>query len=219
MPNSISISNLHNNATWKKELTFEEVQAIRNFANGKKTVAIFPAAFMPVRTNNCKNFTNDFFLPTLINQALKIKSIALKIFAFIFDFITFPFRFLFCVPRIIANAVRPENLFLKYLKNEGVEPSLIDADSVRVQFIWESKEQHLKSRWTDKAETSRKNTLLLDIGKNSMLILSKCLTIKTLIFVNLEWPIKKIPFIKSKPRISHGTCKFWNKSLYPSCFY
>ena len=62
MPFSIRISNLANNSAWEKQLTSPEYQQVKDYGKGENTVSIIPATFKPVRTNNLKNFSKDFFL-------------------------------------------------------------------------------------------------------------------------------------------------------------
>lgn len=71
-------------------------------------VGMLPAMLYPVRTNTWTNLAKDFFLPTLVNQALRVKSVALRriavIVAGIFDLITLPIRIVTVIPRCRSNA-------------------------------------------------------------------------------------------------------------------
>lgn len=152
MPNCIKIYNLDNNYLWEKQLTNEEFPQVKGYVKGQSTVAILPAAFKPVRTNNLKNFSKDFFLPTTLNHAIKVQHTVGKVFAIlaslVLDVLTFPIRLLTCIPRVISNGKQTENLLHKYLIAEGVDKKLLESDHVRVRLEWE-KPSPLTSYWTD----------------------------------------------------------------------
>ena len=118
MPTCIKVSNLDNNTEWEKELTDEEFPQVQGYVQGKSTIAIIPATFKPVRTNNLKNFSKDFFLPTTLNHAIKVQHTVGKIFAIlaslVLDVLTFPIRLLTVIPRVISNAKPEENQLHKY---------------------------------------------------------------------------------------------------------
>ena len=153
MPFCIKVSNLDNNYKWEKQLTSDEYQQVKHYNKGKSTVSIIPATFKPVRTNNLKNFSKDFFLPTTVNHAIKVQNTVGKIFAvlaaLILDALTFPIRFLTCIPRVILNAIQQDNLLQKYLMAEGVDKKLLKSGHVRVRWEWEQMSQ---SFWTTKDE-------------------------------------------------------------------
>lgn len=118
--------------------------------NSGKAVTLFPATLFPVRTNNFANFSKDFFLPTVMNQAIKVKNVAAKVFAVIgalfLDLATLAIRLLTFIPRIILNALKEEHPLHCYLrKNENNEA--LDLDSVKVFLLqkglgWQKKEVH-----------------------------------------------------------------------------
>lgn len=148
----IKVSNLDNNSAWKKQLTNEEFSQVKGYVKGKSTVAILPAAFKPVRTNNLKNFSKDFFLPTTINHAINVQHTVGKVFAILaslaLDVLTFPIRLLTCIPRVISNAKQKENLLQKYLIAEGINQKILESDRVRVRLEWEKTSQSPTSYWT-----------------------------------------------------------------------
>lgn len=152
MPFNIKVSSLGNNAVWEKQLTRDEYQKVKDYAKGKDTVSIVPATFKPVRTNNWKNFSKDFFLPTTINHAVKVQHTVRKIFAIlaslILDVLTFPVRLLTVIPRVISNAKQSENPLQTYLIAEGVDKKLLEADHVRVRLEWEKTSQFPIHFWT-----------------------------------------------------------------------
>lgn len=97
------------------------------------------ALFKPIRTNNCKNFIKDFFLPSVVNVAWKVESLAYQLFMIIFllpwDLLTFPVRVFTTLPRCIANRNAPEHPLSIYLKKEGVPNELLAEGRVRVTLI------------------------------------------------------------------------------------
>lgn len=148
---SIKVFNSDNLISWERKLTVEEFDKIKSYVKGSHVVPIIRATLKPVRTNNLKNFGKDFFLPTVANQAVRIQHSAGRVFAIlgalILDSLTFPIRLLTCVPRVISNAYRKENLLRKYLLNQGVEAKLIESDHVRVRLEWEKMSQYPTSHW------------------------------------------------------------------------
>lgn len=142
MTNYIRVSNLENNTVWQKQLSDKEYHPVSGFTRSEHTIAIIPATLKPVRTNNLKNFSKDFFLPTTINHAIKAHHIACKFFAILpalaLDGITLPIRFLTCVPRIWSNAGKEVHPLKKYLINESVDKKLLESDHVRVRLGWKS---------------------------------------------------------------------------------
>jgi len=116
----------------------------------KKVIALFPALLIPVRTNTFKNFSADFFLPTTVNHALRIKGAVSKIFAllgaFILDILTLPIRLFTCIPRHFYNGSHPwhplykqiqENEELQKTENFRFKNAFKKADYVRVEAAWE----------------------------------------------------------------------------------
>ncbi len=150
----IKVSNLDNNSAWEKQLTSKEFLQVKGYVQGKSTVAIIPATFKPVRTNNLKNFSKDFFLPTTFNHAIKVQHTVGKVFAIlaslVLDVLTFPIRLLTCIPRVISNSRQTQNLLHTYLIAEGVDKKLLESDHVRVRLEWEKISQFPTSHWTTK---------------------------------------------------------------------
>lgn len=142
MQNYIQVSNLENNIVWQKQLSDKEYNRVSGCTRSEYTVAVIPATLKPVRTNNLKNFSKDFFLPTTINHAIKAHHIAGKFFAILaalaLDGITLPIRFLTCIPRIRSNAGKEEHPLHKYLINQHVDKKLLESDHVRVKLGWKS---------------------------------------------------------------------------------
>lgn len=149
---NIKVSSLENNIVWEKQLTNDEYQQVKGYVKGKDTVSIIPATFKPVRTNNLKNFSKDFFLPTTLNHAIKVQHAVGKIFAIlaslVLDVLTFPIRLLTVIPRVISNAEQKENQLHKYLITEGVDKKLLESGYVIVKLEWEKTSQFPTSFWT-----------------------------------------------------------------------
>lgn len=163
MPFNIKVSNLDNNTYWEKQLTADEYQQVKEYLKGKPVISMIPAIFQPVRTNNFKNFSKDFFLPTTINHAIKVKSIVVKIFAIlaslILDLLSFPIRILTVIPRVIVNAKQDKIKLNKYLIAQNADKKLIKSDHVRVRVEWEKTSQFSTSTCTtmDGVSLSKKN--------------------------------------------------------------
>jgi hypothetical protein len=154
MTNGIRIYNLENNEAWEKRLTDEEYNQVKDYVDGKDSISMIPAMFKPVRTNNLKNFSKDFFLPTTINHAIRVQNTVGKIFAIlaslVLDVFTFPLRLLTCLPRVISNANQKENLLHKYLITQGVEKKLLESDHVRIRLEWKRSNIVRTPIWTTK---------------------------------------------------------------------
>lgn len=150
MISNIKVSNLENNVFWEKQLTNEEFKAVKDYVSSKSTLTVISATFKPVRTNNLKNFSKDFFLPTTINHAIKIQHAVGKVFAilaaFVLDILTFPVRLITVIPRTISNAKQEEHPLREYLIAQGVDSKLLELEHVRVRLDWESISQVPTSR-------------------------------------------------------------------------
>lgn len=140
MISNLQIQDTDSNVRWEKQLTDEDYKLVENHLKGEKIVGIFSATFKPVRTNNLKNFSKDFFLPTTLNHAIRAHCFVSKFFAIpssvILDFLTFPVRIWNCRSRIISNANRNEISFHRYLIDEGVDSKLLKSGSVRIRLEW-----------------------------------------------------------------------------------
>lgn len=124
-------------SNWQKEFkNSDQFRPVQEEMMGRKFVGILPGAFVPVRTNNCGRFAQDFFLPTVINHAIHVKNVVVKIFAIlgalVLDVLTFISRILTCIPRAIINAKQKETPFHTYLRNENVGSRLLASESVLV---------------------------------------------------------------------------------------
>ncbi len=152
MPTYVQVTNPQNNLSWEKQLSNEELAQVRDIAKGQPTINIFPATLKPVRTDNWENFSKDFFLPTLVNHAIKVQHAVGKIFAIlgalILDLITFPIRLITCIPRVLNNSKKSENPLYQYLQANGVDRNISESDHVTVKLGWESTSQYPTSQWT-----------------------------------------------------------------------
>ncbi len=79
--NYIKVENPNNHVVWEKNLTRDEAQNVRAYCEGRDYIQLYLATLYPVRTGNLKNFSEDFFLPTVINHARKVQDTVDKIFA------------------------------------------------------------------------------------------------------------------------------------------
>jgi len=146
MAYSIKIQTPDGKTSWKKDFTEAEekdYRAIKGLCQSRSTVFIFPAALIPVRSDSCKNFCKDFFLPTLINQAIKVKSMAGRVFAaffaLLFDLITFPIRLLTCIPTALCNKKKATHPLHKFLRTQkDVDPKLLQCEYVKVKSTYET---------------------------------------------------------------------------------
>jgi len=85
-----------------------------------KVVDLLPALLIPVRTNTLKNFSADFFLPTTIHRATRVKGIVGQIFAILggllLDTLTFPIRLFTALPRHLYIHSRPMHAVRKEIQ-------------------------------------------------------------------------------------------------------
>lgn len=94
----------------------------------------FKAFVMPIRTNNCKNFAKDLFLPNVVHTALNVKNIVARVFLMLLslplDLATLPIRLLMAIPRYYANKKAPEHRMLAYLRTQPSAAKLLHAEQV-----------------------------------------------------------------------------------------
>lgn len=104
---------------------------------------------MVIRTNSCASFAKDFFLPSVVNFALRANNIVVKIFGMLallpYDLLTFPIRVITLIPRFIYNAKAAEaHLLLKWFntkKRAGVDvpASIFEAERLQIEVALEDK--------------------------------------------------------------------------------
>ncbi len=120
----------------------EEFQTVMNLCDNKRRIDLFESLIIPIRTDTFNNFCKDFFLPTLINHALKFNHIALKIIysvvLTICDICTFPIRVFTIIPRYLYNAAHPKEAhpFYQYLISNGVLVEDLSTDHVYLELAW-----------------------------------------------------------------------------------
>ena len=133
----ITITNTENSYSWTTHPTGEEFQKFEGLTSGRKTISIPCSLLFPVRTNSPLNFAKDFFLPTVVNQVLRIESVAWRILALfgalLIDALTFPVRLVTCIPRVIRNANTKEHPLKSYLIAEGIDKKILKSDHVSVK--------------------------------------------------------------------------------------
>lgn len=139
---SMLVTNEKNHFTWEKQFeSKEEFEQIEGNSEGRDFICLLCGTLKPVRTNNCRNFVQDFFLPTLFNHAVKVQRVVAKIFAIlgalVLDLLTFSIRLLTSIPRVIANRMKGEHPFKKFLKSQNVDKKLLDSDYVNVKWKFE----------------------------------------------------------------------------------
>lgn len=133
---SVEIS--QKNLIWKSSLDETEYNQFLSYLDKSSAVVNFmTAALVPVRTSNFSSFIKDFICPTLINRALSVKGIALKLLAllgaFFFDLITFPIRLLSFIPRILTNALKAKHPIHLFLIQKREAPELVKAEYATVR--------------------------------------------------------------------------------------
>src|SRR4051812_28398031 len=104
---AIRIKDSPTNNAWLFERTFatqDEFLAVANLCNNRQRAGFFTSLVVPVRTDNLKNFCQDFFLPTFFDHAMKnTHDIGLLIISSIgclaSDVATLVIRFITAIPR------------------------------------------------------------------------------------------------------------------------
>lgn len=144
---NVTVTNTENNFVWKSSLSEDDYHRVQCYASDShRTVCWFEASLIPVRTNNLKNFSKDFFFPTVVNHALKIENAVGKFFAvlgsLVFDGLTLPIRFITFIPRAIANALRGGHLFHRFLIKKDVDQKLLESGYVQIKLEWEDVIEH-----------------------------------------------------------------------------
>jgi hypothetical protein len=112
---------------------------LRDLQKGRE-IGIFESTLITVRSDTLANFSKDFFLPTFINHALKIDSLALKVImciaALALDIVTLPIRIITLIPRLYLNATHPktQNVMYRFLEAFGAPPELLNRDHIFLSF-------------------------------------------------------------------------------------
>jgi len=111
---NVQVKDINDNVLYQKKCTSpEQVKKFMNkYGKSKEGWSLLRGSVIPLRTDNLKDFSKDFFLPTFVNFSSRINNVALKIFASIFaiafDIITFPVRVLTTPFRMYYNHRHPE---------------------------------------------------------------------------------------------------------------
>lgn len=122
-----------------------------------KVVSLLPALLMPVRTNAWKNFSQDFFFPTTVHHATRIKGVVSQIFAILgtllLDIFTLPIRLFTAFPRHLYIISHPHPFYKeiqKQLQNQIAKAP--DAQALRKlqdtkKAFQNAAHVHLEMRW------------------------------------------------------------------------
>lgn len=122
-----------------------------------KVVNLLPALLIPVRTNAWKNFSQDFFFPTTVHHATRIKGVVRQIFAILgallLDIFTLPIRLFTALPRHLYIISHPHP-FYKEIQNKIQKrmPEAPDAEALRKlkdtkKAFQNATHVHLEMRW------------------------------------------------------------------------
>lgn len=114
----IKICTKQGDELWRKEIfsSQEAQEFIQKYGKTVQKPDWVKATILPIRTDNLNNFAKDLFLPTFVNQTLKIHNVGLRSFASFFaimlDVITF-------IPRVLLS---PFKAFYDHYKKEPKHP-------------------------------------------------------------------------------------------------
>lgn len=133
----------------------EEVRKLDN-----KVVDLFPALLIPVRTNTLKNFSADFFLPTTIHRATRVKGVVSQIFAILggllLDSLTFPIRLFTALPRHLYINSRPMHAVHKEIQKlvqrdleDPAKPEIRDEASKYLKSIQKADHVFIELAWLE----------------------------------------------------------------------
>lgn len=143
----IQVDNFEKGITWQREIPKDQAELVEAKMSSAKVVGIFPALLKPVRSDCAKNFSKDFFLPTTLNQAVKVRSVAIRVFAvlvsLVLDLATFPIRLLTCIPTVIRNSSPQRHPFYAFLRMQEVDSKLLESGHVLVTIITKDKIRQL----------------------------------------------------------------------------
>lgn len=110
----VQIRDTKDNLLYQRKFSSDD--AVRHFilqyGTSKEGWSLMRGIFTPIRTENCKDFAKDFFLPTFINFATKINNLGVKIivsfFAICLDLVALPIRFFATPFRMSHNSQNQE---------------------------------------------------------------------------------------------------------------
>jgi hypothetical protein len=117
---------------------FKDVEdaAMLAIRGSNRKISLFTATLITVRTNTLCNFINDFFLPTVVNHAIKIDNQITKYFAIVIaltlDIITFPIRCVTLIPRITINAYQQAPPLRQSLISAGINQQFLSKPHIRL---------------------------------------------------------------------------------------
>lgn len=144
---NLEVRNLESKAIWQTLISKDEQGKVLQLLNSAETVGLLGATLRPVRTNTLKNFGKDFFLPTTVNQALRVKSLVKRVFAIlgslVLDTLTFPLRIITCIPAFLMHSKPQKHPFYQYLQEQNVEANVLDAEHVYVKLNFDGKKEEM----------------------------------------------------------------------------
>lgn len=114
----IKIYNKQGDELWKQEIfsSKEAQEFMQKYGKTFQKPDWLKATILPIRTDNLKNFAEDLFLPTFVNQTLKIHNVGLRSFASIFAIVLDVMTF---IPRLLTS---PFKAFYDHYKKEPEHP-------------------------------------------------------------------------------------------------
>lgn len=135
---TVQIQDEKQNVLYEKSCpTDKDVQDfIKQYARSKPGWSMLRGAAIPLRTNNLKNFSTDFFIPTYAHYSSKINRRALRIFAsifaLIFDGISLPIRFVATPFRVGYNVFHKEEVhpLMPLIKEKAKNCSIVNLSFV-----------------------------------------------------------------------------------------
>ncbi len=152
----LTIATLDQKVEWNVTLSSEEeLKNVRDLLDRTPKNSLLKGLIIPIRTKG--SFVRDLFLPTFLNQAIKVQNLFRKILAMIgaifLDFFTLPVRLITALPRVIYNKCI-EDAFHKFLRENGAPEHILNQDFVQVTLFWKKEYETLSVYVRTKKEIS-----------------------------------------------------------------
>lgn len=192
---SITVLNPNNNEIiWNQDVSKFKNGKIPSIFRQSEAVGLLAATLKPVRTDSLRHFSKDFFLPTVMNYAVakhnlnfdgknlawKVATLVIKFFfllgSLVLDVVTFPIRFITCIPTAIVNHLNKDgHPVRKFLQEEQkVDSKSLDLDAVKVKCTRICTGEDLQKIF----EKNPKVQALSPIGKNYTLVMTEFLALR-----------------------------------------